>query len=179
MRWVLLVIASTGLAAADSEIAIDGAAVAKPVKRARACADYTTLIGQDPEALAHVMTKHGLKPIVLEAVEVPESAVVGMRVAFEVVTLRIGKRQLRGILGAVVGCVKPNIRHAVDDVGGIYHFDGPAGVVDYATQQCTTPSGRRKCSLQGNRNVLWVIKDPNATLVGQFGSNLTSFFPTR
>lgn len=183
MRALLVLIASTKLAAAQQdplllEPPLPPPPPPKPVKLAApVCKQLTRLIGQDPAAVAAVMKKHELKPITLEHVEVPDSALRPDHEDWTIVTLTIGKRKLRGILANVAGCITPNNRHAVDARGDIYQFDGPAGVVDYPQKRCHTPAGWKSCVVDGTRRILWVVRNPKAKLAGQFGSAL-GFFPT-
>jgi hypothetical protein len=172
MRFAgLLVLLACGLADADAQLASD----AVPVQLATggACTRLTHLMSLEPGVVERAMKQHALTPITLEAIVLPQGAQVIDSSYNALVTVKLGTRTVRGILVRLSGngCVRPDHRHAIDRDGGIYQFDGPSGVVDYARNTCHTARGWETCPLKGQTDVLYVVPDRVTKYAGQFGSD--------
>jgi len=149
---------------------------AEPARIGR-CDRITRLISQPQGAVERVMKQRGLAPIELEMIVLPSDAGGGVAPNL-LITVTINKRQVRGLYSNISGdgCMRPDHRFALDRDGNIYQFDGPAGVVDYTTNQCHTARGWERCNLRGQTRVLYVVPARVKQMGGGFGSNL-EFYP--
>lgn len=174
MRWLgIVVVLAYGVAHADSQLATD--APAPQLATAGRCERETQLRGHAPADVARVLKERKLRPIKLERILLPNHVQGGPSM---MITVKLGGREVRGIYSNIAGdgCIRSDIRHAVDADGNLYQIDGPAGVVDYTRGRCDT--GRRgwqPCNLTGVTNVLFVVPDPSAKLAGVIGSNLVFY----
>ncbi|HEY5949897.1 MAG TPA: hypothetical protein VIV40_30595 [Kofleriaceae bacterium] len=167
-----------GSASADNQLATDAAPPAQLATTG--CDRPVQLIGHDRGELARVMKERGLRPITLERILLPAGVTGGAVAPNLLVTIKLGDREVHGIYSNIAGdgCIRSDIRHAVDADGNLYQFDGPAGVVDYTQGRCHTARGWEPCNLRGVTNVLFVVPDKRAKLVGEYGSNL-QFYAAR
>lgn len=173
MRWVAVAfVFAYGVAHADNQLATDN------VRGERASCP-TRLIGHEPGVIDAIIKARKLRPITLERITLPADVAVAAVAPNLLVTVRIGDRDVRGIYSNIAGdgCIYADIRHAVDSAGNLYQIDGPSGVVDYTHGRCHTARGWQPCNLRGVTNVLYVVPDAKATLVGIIGSNLV-WYPT-
>jgi hypothetical protein len=179
MRWIgIVVIVAYGSAHADNQIAADADAT-ETVELATPGNCMLRLIGHEPGVVAAIMKERKLRPITLERILLPSSVAVAAVAPNLMTTVRIGNRDVHGIYSNIAGdgCISADIRHGVDANGNIVQIEGAAGVVDYTRGRCHTARGWEPCNLRGVTNVLYVVPNPKAKLIGIVGSELR-FYPT-
>ena len=159
MRAMLFVLVMASVAYAQPQIASDQQRC--PIQ----------LVGHEPSEIAALMKKHRLKPVTLEMVELPRSPGI---FSPGVMSVWIDGQEYRGLLRDIAGdgCIRQDVRHAVDANGDLYEFDGRGGVVDYAKQQCLTARGWIPCNLKGQRWRMYIVADPRVRLAAIFSSDL-------
>jgi hypothetical protein len=178
MRWIgVAMLFAYGVAHADPQLATDTA----PVQLASPGRCPMRLIGHERGVVDGVMKARKLRPIKLERIILPSTVAVSAVAPNLLTTVRIGDRDVRGIYSNIAGdgCIHADIRHAVDADGNLYAIEGAAGVVDYQRGRCHTARGWEPCHLKGVTNVLYVVPDAKAKLIGIVGSDLRFYPSTR
>src|SRR5512139_2190984 len=117
MRWIgIAMVLAYGVAHADAQLAGDPPAPAAQLASGGRCEREIRLVGHDPAAFAQLLKARKLREVTLERILLPSNVQVGVAAPQLMTTVTLGDRQVRGIYSNIAGdgCIRSDIRHAVD-----------------------------------------------------------------